>query len=69
MGTLRRWLLVAVLVCLADILVLQATGNGNSGAHDSAFKILGFWVFVLSAVASLVMAVLLVVRRFRLRRP
>ena len=53
MRSLRRSIVIVVAVGLVDVVVLQATGNGNSGKHDSSGQILGFWIFVLSVLAVL----------------
>jgi len=65
-----RWLWAAIVVCVGvvDVVVLQATGNGNSGKNDSAGQIIGFWIFVLCVLVLITLAVVTIVGRWRKRR-
>ncbi len=55
-------LLVAVIICVADVFALRATGNGDSGANDSSLQIVGFLTFIGSAAAALVLSAFLGIR-------
>jgi uncharacterized membrane protein YhaH (DUF805 family) len=62
------WVAIVVVVGVIDVVVLQATGNGNSGKNDGAGQIIGFWIFVLCVLALVTLAVVTGISRWRKRR-
>jgi hypothetical protein len=60
--------ILIVVVGVIDVVVLQATGNGDSGKNDGAGQIIGFWIFVLCVLALVALAVVTGIGRWRKRR-
>jgi hypothetical protein len=59
---------IVIVVGIADVVVLQATGNGDSGQNDGPGQVLGFVLFLLCVVLGVGLAATAGVRHWRKRR-
>jgi hypothetical protein len=66
--SLWLWAGVALFVGLVDVLILQATGNGNSGQNDGPGQVLGFVIFLLCIGLVVALTATAGVRHWRQRR-
>ncbi len=66
--SLGLWVGIVVLVGIADVVVLQATGNGDSGQNDGPGQVFGFVLFLLCVALTIALATTAGVRYWRRRR-
>ena len=62
------WAAVVVAVGVIDVVLLNATGNGDSGENDGAGQVFGFFVFLACVALLILFGVLAVVGYWRRRR-
>jgi hypothetical protein len=65
MSNLSRGIIALATIAAVDVIVLQATGNGNSGSHDSPAQRLGFVIFLVSVLGTVGLSVWALARRRR----
>ena len=62
------WAAVVVAVGVFDVVLLNATGNGDSGENDGAGQVFGFFVFLGCVALLLILGVVAAVGYWRRRR-
>ena len=66
--SLWLWVGIVLVVGVAGVVVLQATGNGDSGQSDGPGRVFGFLLFLLCSVLVVALSATAAVRHWRRRR-
>ena len=67
-SSLWLWAGIVLAVGIADVVVLQATGNGDSGQNDGPGQIFGFLLFLVCLVLIVALLATAAVGHWRRRR-
>jgi uncharacterized membrane protein YhaH (DUF805 family) len=66
--SLWLWAGIVLAVGIVAVVVLQATGNGDSGQNDGPGQVFGFLLFLLCVILVIVLSATAEVRHWRSRR-
>ena len=67
-SSLWLWAGIVLAVGIADVVVLQATGNGDSGQNDGPGQIFGFLLFLVCLVLIVALSATAAVGHWRRRQ-
>ena len=66
-SSLWLWAGIFLVIGVADVVVLTATGNGDSGQNDGPAQVFGFFLFLLCGLLVVVLTATAGVRHLRQR--